>query len=198
MAKIDENALNNVRRKIGEVMKRDSAKTVFSQYTTTQESRKEGETWEDADGKCWIMKNGIRQSVSKLQDAKRPWFCPQCTKMMNHRHDDRYYNLRGMCYNCVIQEETNLRLAGTWEKVAEYRARANERAFLMDKIAESEDWIRTFVTPKNYMSDGRFEELAPASVFEEQFAAVRADIEFMKKRLALINEYHIDEAPDVK
>jgi len=108
----NQDALNDVRRKVGEVMNREGKKLVFGWRGEPEPTRKEGDVWEDVDGKKWTVKNGIRQSVTKLDDAKTPWWCPKCSKPMNHRFDVKFWSMRGHCYDCNIKFETELRRKG--------------------------------------------------------------------------------------
>ena len=75
---------NKVRKKIGDQMNRYADKIIVGQYSGQKEpKREEGEVWHDNEGKKWTLKNGIKQSISPLQDAKTPWWCPQCGKTMD-------------------------------------------------------------------------------------------------------------------
>ena len=48
----NEEALKDVRRKIGEVMQKQDSKLTFG-WTPQQIERQEGEVWEDVNGKQW-------------------------------------------------------------------------------------------------------------------------------------------------
>ena len=115
MRKADANAINNVRRKINEVMKKTDEKIVVG-WRPDYVKREEGEEWVDADDKRWTVRNGIIQNITKLDSAKMPWFCPSCEKIMNHRLDTKYWRLRGKCMSCVIVDETKMRAEGKWKE----------------------------------------------------------------------------------
>jgi hypothetical protein len=149
--------------------------------------RKEGETWED-DGKLWTVKNGIKQSITKLQEAKTPWWCPKCEKAMSHRFDDKFYRLYHMCYDCTIQEHTRMKLDGTWEAFEQSMVRRNEMAWLRDHIQECKDYIRTFKTPQVHFENGGWEELASIQQFAGLFEEIRADIKLCEQRLAVLEQ----------
>jgi len=123
-------ALRGVREGMGRVLKKDQALKI-SMYVSEKIERKEGDTWE-VDGKLWERKNGVNQSISKLQDAKTPWWCPKCKKVMNTKLDTKFYNKRGTCYNCVITEENEMRLNGTWEEYQRKVLYANVIATVKD------------------------------------------------------------------
>ena len=58
---------------------------VLGGWEATVEEHKEGDTWEE-DGKKWTIKNGIKQSITKLDKFKHlvslPLTCPSCKKPM--------------------------------------------------------------------------------------------------------------------
>ena len=68
-----------VQKQINEKMNKYADRIIVSQYTGQKgPNRKEGEVWHDNEGKKWTLKKGIKQSISPLQDAKPPWWCPVC------------------------------------------------------------------------------------------------------------------------
>lgn len=159
--------------------------------------RKENEVWEDHNGKKWTRRNGIVQSISKFEGLRTPYWCPKCTKSMNHRLDDKFYRLHGFCMECTLKWHTQMKLDGTFDAYERHIMRENEKAFLNEKIQEHEDYIRTFRTPQQHYGDGRWEELASKSLFEGTFDEVRADIEFCKARLEQITNEELSEQVDL-
>jgi len=145
--------LNNVRRKINEIMKKEDGKIVVGWRPGLNTKREEGEVWETLDGRRWTVKNGITQTVSKLDGTKTPWFCPQCQKSMPHRLDTKFWRLRGKCMDCVIKDETELRRQGKWEEYEQQMLRANYRAALVDKIMELQDYHDTMSNPEFIYAD---------------------------------------------
>jgi hypothetical protein len=151
-------------------------------------TRKEGEKWFDVEGKEWTVKNGIKQSITKLQDAKTPWWCPKCNKSMSHRFDDKFYRIYNQCYDCTIEEHTKMKLDGTWEEFERTMVRRNEMAWLRDHIEECKDYIRTFRTPQVHFQNGEWEELASIKQFTQLFEQIQADIKFCEGRLAVLQQ----------
>ena len=145
----NQDALNDVRRKVAEKMNKDGNKLVFGWRGEPEPTRKEGDVWEDVDGRKWTIKNGIRQSVTKLDSAKTPYWCPRCTKPLNHRFDVKFWRIRGHCMDCVIKDETEMRRQGTWE---EYE----RKVMLRNYIAEVEDKIQELQSYYNEVSKPEF------------------------------------------
>jgi len=88
-------------------------------YTKSQEQHKEGDIWEEK-GKKWIIKDGIKQTYTKLDEVKKaailPLFCPSCGGIMKKRNDTKMYNIHKMCFDCVIKMEHKLKIEGKYEQ----------------------------------------------------------------------------------
>ena len=88
-------------------------------YTKSQEQHKEGDIWEEK-GKKWIIKDGIKQTYTKLDEVKKaailPLFCPSCGGIMKKRNDTKMYNVHKMCFDCVVKMEHKLKIEGKYEK----------------------------------------------------------------------------------
>lgn len=149
----DHQAINNVRRKINEVMKKTDERIVVGWRPELAEKRNEGDVWEDLNGKVWTIKNGIKQTVTKLDSAKTPWFCPVCNKSMSHRLDDKFWNIKSKCFDCVIKEETEIRRQGKWEEYEKRKLQENYVASLRDHINELQHYHDTVSAPSFVHAD---------------------------------------------
>lgn len=149
----DHEAINNVRRKINEVMKKTDERIVVGWRPELSETRQEGDVWEGLDGRMWTIKNGIKQTVTKLDLAKTPWFCPECQKSMSHRLDDKFWNIKGKCFDCVIKEETEIRRQGKWEEYERRKLQENYVASLKDHINQLQDYHDTVTAPSFVHAD---------------------------------------------
>jgi len=144
----NEEALSNVRRKVNEVMKKEGDKLIFGWRGEPEPTRNEGDVWEDAAGKKWTIKNGIRQTVTKLDSAKTPYWCPRCSKPLNHRFDVKFWRIRGHCMDCVISDESKIRREGKWEEYERKLMLRNFIASITDKIDELQNYHDTFTKPE--------------------------------------------------
>ena len=79
---------------------------------------KEGDIWKEG-RKTWTIKNGIKQTVSKLDKLKKevfmPLSCPKCNKIMKKSLDKPNYKIHKMCHDCVIEYEHKLKCNGEYE-----------------------------------------------------------------------------------
>ena len=86
--------------------------SVSSGYTKNHVDRKEGEIWEE-DSRQWTIKNGVKQTISKLQAVRdvalTPLFCPDCKALMKHRYDNQFYKIHRHCFDCHVKFETELK-----------------------------------------------------------------------------------------
>ena len=87
-------------------------------YSKKTENYKEGDIWTEG-RKTWTIKNGIKQTISKLDAIKKevfmPLCCPNCNKVMKKRLDKPHYKLHKKCYDCIIDFEGKLRVRGEYK-----------------------------------------------------------------------------------
>ena len=85
--------------------------------------RKEGDIWTE-NKKTWTIKNGIKQTISKLDSVRKevfmPLCCPECNKVMKKRLDKPNYRIHKKCHDCVILFEHKLQINGN-SKLQEYK-----------------------------------------------------------------------------
>jgi hypothetical protein len=176
MRKADANAINNVRRKINEVMKKTDERIVVGWRPEHRQERKDGETWTDSEGKQWEKKNGTIRKINKLDGARTPLFCPKCTRVMNHRLDTKFWRIRGHCFDCNVEEETKIRKQGpdAWRKYEENIMKRNFYADLKEFIVELYDLHRTITSPENILADG--EKILMIEKWNVDIEKVKADI----------------------
>jgi len=117
------------------------------------EDHKEGDVW-DEDGKKWTIKNGIKQSITKLDKFKHlinlPFSCPSCNSpMKNDEITKKMYSIHGMCFECVVKMEDKIKLEGKWEEYAKGAMNRNKNASLEEFEQALDSWLQdkdTFVT----------------------------------------------------
>ena len=113
-------------------------------YTKKRIDYKEGDVWIE-DKKTWTIKNGIKQTVSKLDAIKKesfmPLSCPKCNKVMKKRLDKPNYRIHKKCHDCVVKFEHKLKIKGKYKdyikklKVNNSLDIVNEmEAYLLDAI----------------------------------------------------------------
>ena len=72
---------------------------------------KEGDIWTE-NKKTWTIKNGIKQTISKLDSVRKevfmPLCCPECNKVMKKRLDKPNYRIHKKCHDCFVLFEHKL------------------------------------------------------------------------------------------
>ena len=76
--------------------------------------RKEGEEWEDHNGRKWKIQNGQRKQITKVP-SRGIDKCSDCEKLILKDIDQDTYNRMNRCYHCQINFEVDLKSKGKWE-----------------------------------------------------------------------------------
>lgn len=185
----NQDALNDVRRKVSEVMKKEGDKLVFGWRGEPEPTRKEGDVWEDVNGKQWTIKNGIRQTVTKLDAAKTPYWCPRCSKPMNHRFDVKFWRIRGYCMDCVIKDESEIRRQGKWEEYERKIMLGNYIASVQDKIDELQNYHDTVSKPEFLLMNEHEKTVLMMEKWDVNIDKLKEDL---KRDIAQLQQY-LDE-----
>jgi hypothetical protein len=114
-------------------------------YEKHQEVRKEGDVWEE-NGKKWTIKNGIKQTVTKLDEIKKlvvmPFACPECGKAMKvDYYNKKMWGIHRKCFNCVVKMESEIKRQGKWEEYSANIMNSNKNAELDDLEMALEQWL---------------------------------------------------------
>jgi hypothetical protein len=184
--------VEGIRNDIAKKMTKWADRIQVSMAFTPKIKRVEGERWTEND-KRYEMRDGIKQSISLMQEVRMPWWCPKCSKPMNHRFDRKFYYLRGWCFNCNVDIEGQMRFDGTYEAYEKRLLRENEKSYLRDKIQERMDYIRTFKIPQVHFQDGRWEELATMDMFADLFQELEKEIDWCQARLEFLMQQDQEE-----
>ena len=109
---------------------------------------KEGDIWTEG-RKTWTIKNGIKQTISKLDSIKKevfmPLSCPCCGKIMKKRLDNPNYKIHKKCFDCVIEFEAKLRYKGEYE---DYKKRLITKNSI-DIVNEVESYLLEAINSSN-------------------------------------------------
>jgi len=129
-------------------------------YRKSTKKYKEGDIWED-NGKTWTIKNGLKQNITKLDNAKKairiPLTCPKCGGSMKHHLAQKMYKIHGFCFDpCTVEFEKDLRKAGLYEEYEKKIMSGNISAFADD----IENWVLESINDTNTIvtEDGTVED----------------------------------------
>lgn len=194
----NQDALNDVRRKVNEILTKQDARIVVGWRPGLEQKREEGDVWEATDGTQWTVKNGIKQKVTKLDAAKTPWWCPKCEKAMNHKIDDKFWRIRGHCFECNLKEETKIRAQGpdAWKAYEKKLMKANYISELKYALEELTHIQANLSAPEIIHADDHEKRILMIEKWDVDLDKVRndlqADIDLIKQRLREVEE-HTDD-----
>jgi hypothetical protein len=119
-------------------------------YTKKRVNYKEGDIWVE-NKKTWTIKDGIKQSISKMDKIKKeifmPLCCPECSHVMKKRLDKPNYKVHKMCFDCVIDFEHKLRIDGKYDDYIK-----NLR--LKNRLTEIDETENMFLELANQSNEG--------------------------------------------
>ena len=117
-------------------------------YNKKTEDYKEGDVWTEG-RKTWTIKNGIKQTVSKLDVIKKevfmPLSCPCCGKIMKKRLDKPNYKIHKKCFDCVVEFEHKLRIRGEYDDYKKKLVTKNS----LDIVNEMESYLLDAINTSN-------------------------------------------------
>ena len=117
-------------------------------YKKETKDYKEGDVWTEG-RKTWTIKNGIKQTLSKLDTIKKevftPLCCPSCGKVMKHHLDISNYKIHKKCHDCVIEFEHKLKIKGDFSKYIKLMENKNS----LDIVNEMESYLLDAINTSN-------------------------------------------------
>ena len=123
-------------------------------YNKKIKDYKEGDVWKE-NGKTWTIKDGIKQTISKLDAIKKevfmPLCCPKCGKVMKKRLDKPNYKVHKMCFDCVIDYEHKLRIRGEYNDYI-------KNLKLKNRLTEIDEMENMFLELANESNEGFISE----------------------------------------
>ena len=169
--------------------KTDASTSTQIGYSTKQKDYKEGDVWTEG-RKTWTIKNGIKQTISKLDKIKKevfmPLCCPECGNVMKKRLDKPHYKINKKCYDCVIDFEGKLIVRGEYE---DYKNKLKGKNSI-DILNELESTLLSAVniSNSNFVTEDGVVEKWVGGIDKEKFTkeiktAAKAKREYINKQL---------------
>ena len=128
--------------------------------------RKEGEKWTDSSGKTWVQTKYGKQSHTPIMDMIRKetqQHCSVCKRDIRwgDRLDRKMFGKTHKCYECLVEEETMLRIKGKFKLYEAKKLIENEIGYLndvKDKLKSSREYLKTNKVITFVNSNGLVEE----------------------------------------
>lgn len=122
-------------------------------WELSKQDHKEGDIWQEGN-KTWTIKNGIKQTVTKLDAIKNlvimPLTCPSCGGVIKDTEvEKKMWSIHKTCFDCVLRKEAEIKRQGRWKEYESGIINANKNASLDDLEKALDEWLiqeDTFVT----------------------------------------------------
>jgi hypothetical protein len=117
-------------------------------YNKKEKEYKEGDVWTEGK-KTWTIKNGIKQTISKLDKIKKevfmPLCCPECGNVMKGQLDKPNYKIHKKCHDCVVEFEHKLKTKGIYKDYIKKLETKNS----LDIVNEMESYLLDAINTSN-------------------------------------------------
>ena len=125
--------------------------------------REVGEQWTDDEGNIWEQKKGYKVKLGKLSELRNEINtfpnCRNevCTCMNPNRNDLKMKAIHGMCFDCVIDMEHQLKIEGKYDEYERQKMLENGKAWLKQAELEKEA-LKVAIKARYINEDGSVEE----------------------------------------
>ena len=144
-----QKAVQAVRNKINNKFFKEKVSVSMFQTDSDKDAKamdnlKIGEEVKDRNGTTWTRneEGQIEKKGSFLGKYTMPFFCPKCGKIMKGKADNKMWNLHSKCINCVAEEETQMRINGTYEEYEQKKIMNNANAWVKDMEQLATEWVK--------------------------------------------------------
>tara|TARA_A100001015_G_C14653667_1_gene580241 strand:+ start:38 stop:565 length:528 start_codon:yes stop_codon:yes gene_type:complete len=75
-----------------------------------------------------------------MKEARMPWFCPKCDKVMKKRLDNKMWMYYGHCFDCQVDDENKKRIEGKFDEWAEEKVKNNKIVWIKEQRESIEEF----------------------------------------------------------
>ena len=125
--------------------------------------REVGDQWTDDEGNIWEQKKGYKVKLGKLSELRKELTTfPKCQKEVctctnPTRNDLKMKAIHGMCLDCVVDMENNLKIEGKYKEYERQKMLDNGKAWLKQAELEKEA-LKVALKARFINEDGSFED----------------------------------------
>ena len=116
----------------------------------------------------------IDERLEVTKEARMPWFCPKCDKVMKKNIDDKMWRLYGHCSNCQVEFENRLAIDGKYNEWVKSVERENKLAWIRDQREtinefKKQDTVEFFqqIRPDGYSLDTEKWEIDTSKIMKQ-------------------------------
>lgn len=146
--------------------------------------REVGDQWTDDDGNLWEQKKGYKVKLGKLSELRNEINTfPKCQKEVctcvnPNRNDLKMKSTHGMCFDCVIDMEHQLKIDGKYEEYERQKMLDNGKAWLKQAELEKEA-LKVAIKAQYINEDGSIENW-DGMTWEEMETKIEKEFEIFK------------------
>ena len=82
----------------------------------------------------------VDEKFEATKEARMPWFCSNCKKIMKKRLDEKMWYLYQHCFECQIEVENKLRISGEYDKWSQQKIIANKLSWIQEQKQQLEEF----------------------------------------------------------
>lgn len=149
---------------VRDYLKGDRPITIVGYESPAEQKHEVGEKWTDSLGREWEQKENGPVRITKVIDIVHAEMDDRCSECgceirWGSKHDRKFYNRTGKCFDCLVKEETTLRIRGHYKLYERQKVLKNKRQYLLEvkaKLREAYDYMRdhkelTFVNSNGFV-----------------------------------------------
>lgn len=139
----------------------------------------------DVSEKRYIKMNGINVDVRFYEEDGYtvPMFCPVCNANMI-KIDEKFWRLRGKCHRCVAEDETKMRINGTYKEYEQEKIKQNYISFLKDSRDSIIDALKNSIKKEyTYINEDGTMEKWTNNQYKEQKDFLENELKWLDKQI---------------
>ena len=87
-----------------------------------------------------VEQKRIDEKLEATKEARMPWFCGECKKIMKKQLDEKMWYLYNHCFECQVEIENKLRISGKYDEWAQKKIIANKLSWIRDQKQSIEEF----------------------------------------------------------
>tara|TARA_R110000796_G_scaffold51097_1_gene120542 strand:+ start:599 stop:1177 length:579 start_codon:yes stop_codon:yes gene_type:complete len=154
-------------------------------FEKSEIKHEEGDVWE-VKGKTWTIKDGIKQTVTKFDNLKQlvvlPLKCPSCKGAMKvNTYNKKMWAVHKKCFNCVTEEETQLRIEGKFEDYEKSMLNQNKNDFADEYEKILDDFINNPQNVEFFSEAGHAEGWSMGKLDPKMIKKLKENVKTLKE-----------------
>ena len=82
----------------------------------------------------------VNEKFEATKEARMPWFCPKCEKVMKRKLDTKMWYLYNHCFDCQIKIENKMRIDGTYNEWEQEKVKQNKLSRVREEIEKLKEF----------------------------------------------------------